>query len=40
MPYQRSLPYVDPDAHLNPLRRTALRLMSTRAMVALEFQRA
>lgn len=36
MPSQRTLPYVDPDAHQGPLRRAALSLMSTRAMVALE----
>jgi F420H(2)-dependent quinone reductase len=36
MPYHRSLPHVDPDAHQGPLRRAVLSLMSTRAMVALE----
>jgi F420H(2)-dependent quinone reductase len=36
MPSQRTLPYVDPEARQGPLRRAALRLMSTRAMVALE----
>jgi hypothetical protein len=36
MAYQRSLPHVDPAAPQNPLRRAVLRLMSTRAMVALE----
>jgi hypothetical protein len=36
MPYQRSLPRVNPEAHQSPLRRAMLRLMSTRAMVALE----
>jgi hypothetical protein len=33
---QRDLPYVDPTAPQNQLRRAALRLMSTPAMVALE----
>jgi F420H(2)-dependent quinone reductase len=36
MPSQRTLPYIDPEAHQNPLQRAGLRLMSTRAMVALE----
>jgi F420H(2)-dependent quinone reductase len=36
VPYQRSLPRIDPEAHQSPLRRAMLRLMSTRAMVALE----
>jgi len=36
MPSQRTLLYVDPKAPQKPLRRAALRLMSTRAMVALE----
>jgi hypothetical protein len=36
MSYQRSLPHVDPKAHQSPARRAVLRLMSTRAMVAME----
>jgi hypothetical protein len=36
MPYQRSLPHVDPDARQSLLHQAALRLMSTRAMVVLE----
>lgn len=36
MPRQRTVLYVDPEAAQGPLRRTALRLMSTRAVVALE----
>lgn len=36
MPSQRTLLYVDPEAPQTPLRRMMLRLMSTRAMVALE----
>jgi F420H(2)-dependent quinone reductase len=36
MPSQRTLPHVDPEARQKPLRRAVLRLMSTRAMVALE----
>lgn len=36
MPHQRALPYVDPSARGGPLHQAALRLMSTRVMVALE----
>jgi hypothetical protein len=36
MPYQRALPYVDPEAPQSPPRRAALRLMSAPAAVALE----
>ncbi len=36
MPYQRALAHVDPEASQSPPRRTALRLMSSRPVVALE----
>lgn len=36
MPYQRTLPYVDPEDPQSPLHRAIVRLVNTRAMVVLE----